>query len=404
MNRRTATGALLLPILLLAAVSAQAAYNVKAAIVMDMNSRQILYEQNADQRIAPASLTKILSMYLVWEDVRRGRLKLTDRITVSREAVAAGGSSMLLKAGESVTLSELLHGMAIASGNDASIVVAEYVEGGVGTFVERMNRKARSLGMYSSTFKNPHGLPAPGQQTTARDMLLLAESYLRHFPDALTIHSKKYMYHNQQRRNNSNKLLGAFPGLDGLKTGYVNSSGFNIVVTAQRNGRRLIAVVLGGQTSAVRNMETRQLLETCFALTPDTHIRLANRNSKGQSPAPSVSEPVMQVLSEYAAKPAEVGFDVGGDYQTASYYPSSSGYVLHESSWRTSDKAMERVGALRRRGIGDVRFQRVDLGEKGVWHRVYIGSFETPSQARRYMQGLQRNMPLKHLVIMQVDS
>lgn len=404
MNRRTAAGALFFLAMLLTAASVQAAYNVRAAIVMDMNSRQILYEQNADQRIAPASLTKILAMYLVWEDVRRGRVKLADRITVSKKAVATGGSSMLLKAGESVTLSQLMHGMAIASGNDASISVAEYIGGGVDAFVERMNRKAKSLGMYNSTFKNPHGLPAPGQLTTARDMLLLTESYLRHFPDSLTIHSKTHMFHNQARRNNSNKLLGAFPGLDGLKTGYVNASRFNIVVTAQRNGRRLIAVVLGGETSAIRNAETRKLLETCFAKTPDNHVRLANRGSMGQNPVQSSSAPIRQAAPLQATYGADSGDVVGVDYQPASYRTPSAGYVLHESSWRTSDKAMQRVGALRKRGISDVRFERVDLGEKGIWHRVYIGSFQSASQAKRYMQSLQRSMPLQHVVVMQVDS
>ena len=416
MNGCKATGALIVLTLLLAAATSHAAYSVKAAIVMDMNSRQILYEQNADKLIAPASLTKILTMYLVWEEVLKGHAKLSDKVTVSRKAASTGGSSMKLKRGEAVTVSELMHGMAIPSGNDACVAVAEYLDGSVSRFVKRMNRKARALGMFNTTFKNPNGLPAKGQLTTARDILTLSESYLRNFPYALEIHSKRYMYHNKYKRTNSNKLLGVYPGMDGLKTGYVASSGFNIVVTAQRNGRRLLAVVLGGKTSRLRNDETKKLLDTCFAQVTPPQIRLANRNTRNFSNNLTTTRRVRQALPqpEVASAGYGSGYDngYGGGYgngygsgyediQPVSYGDS---YVLHESSWRSTEKALSRVNALRRRGVRNVRAERVDLGDKGIWHRVYIGSFSDMAQARRYKQSLLRSFPLKHVVIVQLNS
>lgn len=245
--------------------------DVKSALLMDLNTGEILYEQDPDRQIAPASLTKILTLYLVFEAIQRGDLRPWDMIPVTEHAPAAGGSNMALHPGEEVKLTELIKGIAIASANDACVAVAERLEPSIHDFVSRMNQTAASLGMSSTVFKNPNGMPAEGQLTTARDMLKLSKTYLERFPGALTIHSMKYFSHNEVMRRNANTLLGKYDGVDGLKTGFVNASGFNIVVTAKRGDTRLLAVVLGARSPKVREIQTARLIDEGFKLAEKQH-------------------------------------------------------------------------------------------------------------------------------------
>jgi D-alanyl-D-alanine carboxypeptidase len=249
---------------------------VKAAMVTEFGSGRVLYNQDEDKRIAPASLTKIMTMYLVFDALSAGRASLTDRVKVSSRADATGGSTMNLRRGEIVTLDELMRGMAVPSGNDACIAIAEHF-GGIPHFVDMMNNKARELGMTGTTFKNPNGLPAPGQLTTARDLMKLATSYLRHYPQALRYHSTTEINHNGSVHSNTNRLLGVYEGLDGIKTGYVGSSGYNIIATAKRGDNRIIAVVLGGRTKQVRNREATRILDASFSGSVNT-MMAANDN------------------------------------------------------------------------------------------------------------------------------
>jgi D-alanyl-D-alanine carboxypeptidase len=260
--------------------------NSRAAVLMDFASGKILYSQDPDRKIAPASITKVLTLYVVYEDVARGRAKLGDYVPVSARARDTGGSSMGLDSGDKVTLGELVHGISIASANDACVAVAEHYPGGLPAFVRRMNAKARELGMTNSVFKNPNGLPASGQYVTARDIAKLSQSYIRHFPAALSIHSQRTYTHNGYTGCNANSLLAGYPGADGLKTGYVDASGYNITATARRDGTRLIAVVLGCSSSRIRERETVKLLDKGFALLaqakpePKPEPQPAKRSSK----------------------------------------------------------------------------------------------------------------------------
>lgn len=236
---------------------------VKAALVAEYGSGKILYSQDPNRRIAPASVTKVMTMYLVFDLVAAGKASFSDKVKVSRRADSTGGSTMNLRAGETVTLDELMRGMAVASGNDAAVAVAEHF-GGVPQWVARMNRKARDLGMKSTHFVNPNGLPARGQLTTAGDLMKLAQSYLRHYPQALHYHSTTIINHCGAVHGNTNQLLGVCEGMDGIKTGFVSSSGFNIIATAKRGKTRVIAVVLGGRTKQIRNRETKRVLDAAF--------------------------------------------------------------------------------------------------------------------------------------------
>lgn len=240
--------------------------NVHSAILMDMRTGRILVAQNANAPIQPASITKVLTLYLADEAIRDGRVQPGDQVKISRKAVRTGGSKMFIEAGSEIPLEELLKGMAVVSANDASVAVAEYIGGDVERFVARMNRKARQLGMTRSFFKNPNGLPARGQFTTARDMLILASDYLQRFPESLDLHSQQYYTYRDITQRNRNSLLRHYPNADGLKTGWVRKAGYHIVATAKRGETRLIAVVMGAKTSGIRARETERLLDEGFRM------------------------------------------------------------------------------------------------------------------------------------------
>ena len=237
---------------------------VCSAIVYDLDHDAILFEQNADEPIPPASLTKVMSMFLAMDHISEGHARADTPVTVSPAAAATGGSRMGLTRGETVPLERLLLGMAVSSGNDASHVVAEFVGGSVPAFVNMMNVRAKKLGMNDSLFLNPHGLPAPGQRTTARDMLTLARAYLKSHPDARELHNTRLLTHRGLTTWNRNPLLGQYPGADGLKTGWIRASGYNMIFTASKDGRRLLAVIMGAPDVYARGVEACRLLDAGF--------------------------------------------------------------------------------------------------------------------------------------------
>lgn len=240
-------------------------FNVQAAVLINMSTGQVYYEHNPDKAIQPASITKLLTLYLVREELAEGRLAMSTPIPVSSRAARTGGSRMRLRRGEKVPLGELIKGISVASANNACVAVAEYLGGGdPERFVSRMNDKARKIGMTGSVFKNPNGLPDRSQLSTARDIAKLSVKYLRTFPEALKVHSlKSHTFHGATHRN-ANSLLRNYKGADGLKTGFVCEAGYNITATAKRGETRLLAVVLGAQSASVRRKETRRLLDYGF--------------------------------------------------------------------------------------------------------------------------------------------
>jgi D-alanyl-D-alanine carboxypeptidase len=240
--------------------------SARSSILMDMTTGRILFSSNADAPIQPASITKILSLYLADEAIRDGRVHLRDQVKISRRAGGTGGSRMYIKAGSEISLEELLKGMAVVSANDASVAVAEYIGGDVEVFVEQMNRKAREIGMTSSLFRNPNGLPAKGQVTTARDMLILAREYLRNFPESLDLHSQQYFTYREITHHNRNSLLKHYPNADGIKTGWVRKAGYHLIATARRGNTRLIAVIMGAKNPNIRAKEAERLLDEGFRM------------------------------------------------------------------------------------------------------------------------------------------
>lgn len=248
---------------------------VCSAIVYDLDHDAILFEQNADERIPPASLTKVMSMFLALDFVNQGHAGLDDAILVSSEAAAQGGSRMGLRANEAVSLKKLLLGMAVSSGNDASYAVAEQVGGSADAFVKMMNTRAASLGMNDTNFANPHGLPHPAQYTTARDMLTLARAYLKAHPQSLDLHNTQILEHGGYKTWNKNPLIGQYPGADGLKTGWIRASGYNLIFTAARDKRRLLAVILGAPDVLTRGAEACRLLDAGFLVCGNAAVSVA---------------------------------------------------------------------------------------------------------------------------------
>lgn len=239
----------------------------QSAILMNAGNGKILYAKNPDRSMQPASLTKILSLYLVHEAINEGKIFPSDRVKISVDAQLTGGSSMFLVMETEVELEELIKGMAVVSANDASVAVAEYVGGSVERFVEMMNEKARKLGMRHSRFKNPNGLPAEGQVSTARDIVKLARAYIRNFPEALHLHSMQHYTFGEVTQENLNTLLKERADVDGLKTGFVRCAGYHLIATATRNDTRLIVVVMGERNPKLRARDASRLLEAGFRIT-----------------------------------------------------------------------------------------------------------------------------------------
>ncbi|MEE9911228.1 MAG: D-alanyl-D-alanine carboxypeptidase [Deltaproteobacteria bacterium] len=258
---------LILPAHVLAAGKHMKPLAVKAAILVEMNTGQVLYRQNADRIIQPASLSKIMSLYIIAEDIENKKALYTDLVTVSDNAARTGGSKMLFEPGEKFEVFDLVKGMAIHSANDASVALAEHFGGSEDQFVLRMNAKARELGMKHTRFINPHGLPNRKQKTTAWDIYILSREYLRRFPNLQKIHSIERFTFNDVVWINRNDLLSNYPGADGLKTGYVGAAGFHLVATARRGDAKLMAVVLGAKNRRIRSRQTRKLLDYGFGLT-----------------------------------------------------------------------------------------------------------------------------------------
>ena len=238
--------------------------NARAAVLLEVTTGTTLFEQNADELIEPASFTKVLSLYLLFEAVQRGNIKLQDEVYISDAAWRTKGSKMFVGVGSRVPLEEIIKGISVVSGNDACIAAAEHLSGSVEAFVDNMNRKAKQLGMGHSRFMNPHGLPAEGQITTARDMATLGSAYIRRFPEALRYHSLKEYTFNNITQHNRNHLLNKDPSVDGLKTGFVDAAGYHLAATAQREGMRLLAVVMGAETPRIREREAMKLLNFGF--------------------------------------------------------------------------------------------------------------------------------------------
>ena len=242
--------------------------NAKSGILLDVDSGEIIFEKNVNEKLPEASLTKLMVQLIFLEYLEEGKIKLTDRIKVSENAASFGGSQIYLEANEEMSIEDLFKGICVASANDATVAIAEYISGTEEEFVKLMNKKAKKLGLNNTVFKNSTGLDEKGHYTTAKDLSILAKELLKH-EKILEFSSIYEDYLREDTDNkfwlvNTNKLIRTYEGADGLKTGHTDDAGYCLAATAKRNGLRLLAIVLGEEDSKVRNKETSKLLDYGF--------------------------------------------------------------------------------------------------------------------------------------------
>lgn len=284
-----------------------------AAIVVDAETGEVMFARHADSRRYPASITKVMTLYLVFEAITEGRIQLNDVIRVSPRAASQPPSKLGLAAGQTITVADAIQATALRSANDMATALGEHVAGSEARFAAMMTLKAESLGMTDSRFVNANGLPDSRQITTARDITILSRAVMRDFPQYYRFFGVSSWTYEGRVYRNTNGLLSAGRGYDGIKTGYINASGYNLAASAVRDGRRLITVVLGGRSSASRNAHVAELMDTGFEIAAKRQggerIEVAQLyfEQKGYGIGPAIAPPVAyaSVTPTPAAPPAQ---------------------------------------------------------------------------------------------------
>lgn len=242
---------------------------VKSAILIERDTGSVLYEKNSDERLPPASMTKIMTMLLIMEAIDKGKLTMDEKIRTSEYAASMGGSQIFLEPGEEMTTKQMLEGIAIASGNDASVAMAERLAGSEEEFVKQMNKKVKDLGLKNTEFKSATGLPGKQDYSTAHDMAIMAKELLKYEEiTKFTSTYESYLREDSDKKFwlvNTNRLVRFYPGVDGLKTGFTNEAKYCLTATAQKDGMRVIAVVFGAPTSKERNAQVTKMLDYAFS-------------------------------------------------------------------------------------------------------------------------------------------
>ncbi len=238
--------------------------NVQSYILVDYHSNKVLAEKDSEKRIDPASLTKMMTVYIVDAELESGRLSLDQEIAVSDKAWRTEGSRMFVETGKKIKVDDLLKGVIIQSGNDASVALAEYIAGTEEAFAELMNQQAAKLGMKNTHFTNATGIPDSNHYTTAKDLSILSQALVRDFPDSYKLYSEKWFTFNGIRQPNRNRLLWSEPTVDGIKTGHSSTAGFCLAASALKDGMRLISIIVGAENDNQRNQYSQQLLRYGF--------------------------------------------------------------------------------------------------------------------------------------------
>jgi D-alanyl-D-alanine carboxypeptidase (penicillin-binding protein 5/6) len=233
-------------------------------VLMEPKSGHVIMENNSSERLPPASLTKMMTAYIVERELDEGRIAMGDMVPISVTAWQTGGSRTFVREGTSVTVEDLLRGVVIQSGNDASVALAEFVAGSEGAFVDIMNQQAELLGMTNTNFENATGLPSPNHYSTAQDLALLAQATINDYPETYPIYAEKHFTFNNIRQPNRNSLLWRDNSVDGLKTGHTEEAGYCLVASAKRDDTRFIAVVMGARSAESRSQEVQKMLNYGF--------------------------------------------------------------------------------------------------------------------------------------------
>jgi len=274
-------------------------------MAIDLHTGRILYSKNANEPRYPASLTKVMTLYLLFDALRDGKITMNTQLRVSAHAAAQSPTKLDLSEGDTISVADAIGAIVTKSANDMAVTVAEALAGSEEEFARRMTQKARTIGMLNTTFRNASGLPNPDQRTTAQDLIILGKSILADHPERSKVFSTKYFQYDGEVYRNHNTLLFSYQGMEGMKTGFTSASGFNLIATGRRGDKRLLAVVLGGSSSSSRNAAMRNILDNSWskALTQvaarKAGISVAALKPKADEPEP-VQVAAVQVVRQTA--------------------------------------------------------------------------------------------------------
>ncbi|MGH6734748.1 MAG: serine hydrolase [Methyloceanibacter sp.] len=392
---------------------ARATSAVKAAIIVDMNAGTVLYAQSADTLRSPASLTKIMTLYMLFAYLKAGRLTYESELTVTPHAAAQAPTKLGLKPGSTIKVSDAIKALVTKSANDAAAVIAENLGGTEENFARMMTETARKLGMKNTTFRNASGLPNDAQLTTARDMAILAMHVIRDYPEYYGVfETRTFTYAGRQHRNH-NRLLFGYKGTDGIKTGYTRASGFNLTASVKRDNKHLVGVVLGGRTGAQRDAAMRALF--------DKHWAKASTGKSGAgsliasllgspSPPPPAKKPAYALAAAAPAPalpaPVEEGDADEPPVVKASLSPNRPApqsvakpalydgtFHVQVGAFTSQAEAMNRLGMVRQRAPklldGHLPFTATFMKGETEWYRARFAGF-SKSNAQSTCQALKR--------------
>lgn len=338
-----------------------------AAVVVDANTGEVLYAKRADSPRYPASITKVMTLYLAFEAIQDGRMKPSDLITVSAKAAAQPPTKLGMTAGDVITVDDAMKAIAVKSANDMSVALAEHMAGSEAKFAALMTLRAQELGMLNTRFVNASGLPDSRQISSARDIAILSRAVMRDYPQYYSLFNLRSFTFRGVTMNNHNRLLARMPGVDGLKTGYTNASGYNLAASGVQDGRRLIVVMLGGTSNAARDNHVQELLNTGFDV--------MRRRDRGERilVAQSLFEPPPPAPVQYASAQGDAGLPRA----TFTDGPDAGGFVVARSMPVEKAKATP------------VKKATPAKKPKGQW-TVQAGAFKSKDQARTQMVSIRK--------------
>ncbi|MDV6343788.1 D-alanyl-D-alanine carboxypeptidase family protein [Nitrosomonas sp. Is37] len=393
-------GFLVFVVLLLLSLVGQVQANPRhAAIVIDADTGQVLHESNADASRYPASLTKMMTLYMLFEAMERGKMNLDTPMQISTHAASMPQTNIRLRSGDTLNVRDAIPALIVRSANDVAAVVAEALGGTEANFGRMMTEKARKLGMYSTTFRNASGLPHSEQRTTARDMATLSTRLMKDFPQYYHYFSTQSFRYKGITYNSHNRMVRNTPGVDGLKTGFIRASGFNVATSAKRGNRRIVAVVMGGQSAASRDRQMAQLLDRSFTQSVATK---SARNVSNIDAAPAVAmkastsapvsklAPLQPKTPELATKSARNVSNI----DTASAVAMKASMSAPVSKPVPLQPKIPELAMMKRPTSSEVNVapQRVAVVDSNSW-AIQIGSYQAYDRAQAQAQAATRWVP-----------
>lgn len=370
----------------------------QAALVIDAESGEVLHESNADASRYPASLTKMMTLYMLFEAMQQRRMTIDTQMPVSMHAATMPPTKINLKAGEVLSVQDAIPALIVRSANDVAAVVAEALGDTEVQFARMMTDKARKLGMHSTTFRNASGLPDLEQKTTARDLVILSARLMQDFPQYYHYFSTRSFSYKGTVYNSHNRMVKNIPGVDGLKTGFIRASGFNVATSAKRGNRRVIAVVMGGQTAAARDQIMAQLLERSFGAGENFTSQLASHTYPAPSrltPANSQKQKASINKASSAAKksvnPDLIAKEKKSDSRKDIQKTASAKQKVWEvqiGSYNAHNRAKAKAQAITRWLPGSVVISEVEVSKRKMYRARVVGLLE--NQARSACQNLTK--------------